>query len=330
MSIFLAGDVGGTKTLFRLVRSSGESPRLETLQEASYPSQEFTDLVPMARRFLEAASEPRLEVACFALAGPEKDGVWALTNLSWSLIAERLEHELGIPKVLLINDFAAVGQGVVGLGAEHLLTLQPGRPDPAAPIAVIGAGTGLGQGFLIPEPDGHRVFASEGGHADFAPRTALELRLLAHLREKHRLDHVSVERVVSGPGIVSIYEFLRADEPEPRSKTVDLAAEISRAALAGTDELCCETMRIFIEAYGAEAGNLALKLLAYGGLYVAGGIAIKNLPLLENGGFLEAFRAKGRLRPMLEQVPVHVVLDPKVGLLGAALVAARQVQHWLP
>lgn len=338
MSLFLAGDVGGTKTILRLVRSAHE-----ILHEASYPSQEFPDLVPIVRRFLAAAPSSAVpDAACFAIAGPVAANASELTNLAWSLSGARLEHDLGIPHVRLINDFAAVGHGVVGLGTEALRTLQPGTPDPAAPIAVIGAGTGLGQGFLIPTSGGHQAFASEGGHADFAPRSTLEFQLLAYLQEAHRLTRVSVERVVSGLGIAAIYEFLRDRELARESpamtelfrswkqelgrkgKTVDLAAEISRAARAGSDELCRETMRLFLEAYGAEAGNLALKLLPYGGLYVAGGIAAKNLPLLEEGRFLDTFLAKGRMRPLLERVPVHVVLDAKVGLVGAALVASGQ------
>lgn len=206
---------------------------------------------------------------------------------------------------------------------------------------MIGAGTGLGQGFLIQQGNSYQVFPSEGGHSDFAPRSELDFYLLKYLLEKHDIQRISVERVVSGQGIVAIYQFLRdrqmaTESPEVEQavrawehqigsteKTVDPAAAIAAAALAKRDRLSEETMQIFVEAYGAEAGNLALKLLPYGGLYVAGGIAAKILPLIQEGSFLRAFTQKGRMRSILEDVPVQIVLNPQVGLIGAALCAAR-------
>ncbi len=359
MPELLAGDIGGTKTILRLVRSrraaaAAGSPGVELLHEDRFPSAEYPDLVPVVRRFLAAAEPklaqtPRPAAACFGIAGPVVDNACKLTNLTWSLSGTRLEQELGIPRVHLINDFEAIGHGVPGLAPVDLHTLQAGRPDPAAPIAVIGAGTGLGQSFLIPDTGGdYRVFGSEGAHVDFAPRSRLELELMLYLRESKNLTHVSVERVVSGLGIASIYAFLRDREPTLESpamaeafaawkrqqngerKTVDLTAEISQAAVTRQDCLCVKTMRWFIELYGAEAGNLALKLLPRGGLYVAGGIAPKILPLLRDGDgdgspppFLEAFLDKGRMRCELARIPVHVVLNADVGLLGAALHAAH-------
>ena len=348
----LAGDIGGTKTILRLVRSDPEAaatalPVLTLLHEGRYASGDYTDLVPIVRRFLDSAGaelerEPRPVAACFGIAGPVVDNACKLTNLTWSLSGPRLERELGMAEVRLINDFAAIGHGVPALPPQDLHTLQQGRPDPAAPIAVIGAGTGLGEGFLIPDAGGrHRVFASEGGHVDFAPRSELELELLRHLRETMNLTHVSVERIVSGRGIASTYAFLRSRDPSLESpamaevfaawerergrerKTVDLAAEISRAAMEERDHLCERTMALFIEEYGAEAGDLALKLLPRGGLYVAGGIAPKVLPLIRRGRFLEAFLDKGRMRVQLERIPVHVVLNSHVGLIGAAAHAAQ-------
>lgn len=263
-----------------------------------------------------------------------------VTNLNWSLSGDRLAKALNIDRVSLINDFAAIGYGVLGLETEDLHTLQDVSPDPLSPIAVIGAGTGLGQGFLIPITDGqYRVFGTEGSHADFAPRSSVEFRLLNYLIEQFPFDRVSVERVVSGQGIAAIYQFLRDRDPSQESaemakiyniwqeesgkplKTVDLAAYISALALTNSDDLCQQTMKLFIEAYGAEAGNLALKLLPYGGLYIAGGIAAKNLPLMTAGNFMQAFLAKGRMSQLLERIPVSVVLNPKVGLIGAALCA---------
>lgn len=347
MTILLAGDIGGTKTILRLVESEATSgdrqlPHQTTLHEQTYPSQEFADLVPMVRKFLsEAQSKVSPEKACFGIAGPVVNNTSKLTNLNWNLEASRLERELEVAQVSLINDFVAVGYGVLGLSEQDLHTLQPGTPNADAPIAVIGAGTGLGQGFAIPQSGSYRVFATEGGHSSFAPRTQLEFDLLQYLKERYKIERVSVERVVSGMGIVAIYQFLRDRRVYPESpalvevykawqrevgqaeKTVNLAAEISSAAIAGQDSLAQKTMEIFIEAYGAEAGDVALKFLPYGGLYIAGGIAAKNLPLIQQGNFLQAFLSKGRMNSILEQIPVRIVLNPQVGLIGSALRAAQ-------
>jgi len=345
MTYLLAGDIGGTKTILRLVRQDQDNA-LQTCYEGRYPSTEFPDLVPMVRQFLQDAADhlnmtPVPSRACFAIAGPVVDNQSNLTNLAWSLSGDRLQADLELQRVELINDFEAIGHGVLGLGSEDLCTLQPGNPDPLAPIAIIGAGTGLGQGFLIQDQNQYRVFASEGGHADFAPRSELEFQLLKYLLDKHQITRISAERVVSGQGIISIYQFLRdrqfgeesAEVAETMTawerqvgsseKTVDPAATISRAAQQQSDYLSQKTMEIFIGAYGAEAGNLALKLLPYGGLYIAGGIAAKNLDLLQAGPFMPAFCHKGRVSHLLKSVPVHVVLNPQVGLIGAARRAAQ-------
>ena len=344
MTLLLAGDIGATKTILRLVESqptaSRDLPEQTTLHEQTYPSQEFADLVPMVRQFLEAAgSHPTPEKACFGIAGPVVNNTSKLTNLSWILEASRLEQDLQVAKVALINDFVAVGYGVLGLPESDLHTLQPGSPDPNAPIAVIGAGTGLGQGFVIPQADSYRVFGTEGGHASFAPQSPLEFELLQYILEKYHVNRVSVERVVSGMGIVAIYQFLRDRKIYQESptlaqvyqtwereigkehKSVDLAAEISIAAVK-QDVLAQKTMELFVSAYGAEAGDVALKLLPYGGLYVAGGIAAKILPLMQQR-FLPAFLHKGRMNSLLEQIPVRVVLNPQVGLIGTAICAAQ-------
>ena len=348
----LAGDIGGTKTILRLVSAEvgipGHAiPLLTTLWERTYASRSFADLMPMVNQFFKEAAEssvriPAVDSACFGIAGPVGNNASELTNLSWSLSGERLQRELDIPRITLINDFAAIGYGIVGLQDEQLSTLQPGMPDPAAPIAIIGAGTGLGEGYLIPDPDGTlRAFPSEGGHTDYAPQSDLEFQLLNYLREKNNLPRVSVERVASGTGIASIYQFFRDTNPREESaamteifqawsreigkkdKTVDLAAEVYKAAMTGGDFLCGQTMNLFISAYGAEAGNLALKILPYRGLYVAGGIAPKILPMLRQGVFMKTFCSKGRMRPLLEKIPVHVILDPRVALIGAALIAVK-------
>jgi glucokinase len=345
MTLILAGDIGGTKTILRLVENDTEGVG-EVLYEARYPSRDYPDLVPIVQQFLSEAGQklagtPSPEKACFAIAGPVVNDTSNLTNLAWYLDARRLEKELAIPKTTLINDFAAVGYGILGLHKEDLHTLQNVTPEPNAPIAVIGAGTGLGEGFLIHTEGDYRVFASEGGHTDFAPRTEIEFQLLQYLRDKYDIQRISVERVVSGQGIVAIYQFLRdrqfaqesseigqvvrtwEQETGRTEKSVDPAAEISKAALEKRDPLCEQTMQMFVDAYGAEAGNLALKLLPYSGLYIAGGIAAKILPLMEEGSFLRTFGQKGRVSPLLENVPVHIILNSQVGLIGAAICASR-------
>jgi glucokinase len=356
MTFLLAGDIGGTKTILRLVASTGSgtpSPvtSLVTVAETQYVSAEFPDLVPMVQQFLAhgAAAEAIAAVsgdraiarACFGIAGPVVDNTSQLTNLSWNLDGDRLAHDLHIPQIELINDFAAIGYGILGLRPEDLHVLQEAEPQPTAPIAILGAGTGLGEGFLVPQGDRYHVYGSEGGHADFAPRSALECELMLYLREKFNIDRVSVERVVSGQGIVAIYQFLRdrgygessAEVTEAihtweremgrPEKTIDPGAAISRAAIESSDPLCEKTLELFVAAYGAEAGNLALKFLPYGGLYVAGGIAAKILPLFDRYGFHTHFATKGRVSKLLEAVPVYVVLNPQVGLIGAAVRAAQ-------
>lgn len=346
MTYLLAGDIGGTKTILRLLE--GNSPQsLRICFEATYASQTYADLVPMVREFLQQGADQIGQgmgpaVACFAIAGPVVANRSNLTNLAWFLEGDRLQAELHLNQVSLINDFEAVGYGVFGLAPEDLHPLQPGKPQAHAPVAVIGAGTGLGQGFALNLEGYPLVFASEGGHADFAPRSELEFQLLHYLLDKHQISRVSVERVVSGQGIVSLYQFLRdrgfaAESPavaeaitswERQSglsrKTIDPGVVIATAA-AASDPLCQKAMAMFVEAYGAEAGNLALKLLPYGGLYVAGGIAAKNLALMMAGDFMAAFTHKGRVSSLLENVPVHIVLNPRVGLIGAGVKAATLI-----
>lgn len=345
MTLLLAGDIGGTKTILRLVEEK-DSQLLQVLHETRYPSRDFPDLVPIVQRFLSEAGQKlqrklTIEKSCFAIAGPVVNDTSNLTNLAWVLDARRLEEELAIAKVTLINDFAAVGYGILGLDSDDVSTLQSVTPQSEAPIALLGAGTGLGQGFLIQNQDRYQVFPSEGGHADFAPRTELEFQLLQYLREKYDIQRISAERVVSGQGIVAIYQFLRDrqfahESPEiaqvvrtweremgRSEKSVDPAAEISKAALQKSDSLSEQTLKMFVEAYGAEAGNLAIKLLPYGGLYIAGGIAAKILPLMQDGTFVRTFTEKGRVSSLLEKVPVHIVMNPQVGLIGAAICASR-------
>lgn len=348
MTQLLAGDTGGTKTILMLAEAqeTETGTQLKPLYQQRYISAEFPDLVPMVRQFLATATDvigatPKPTKACFSIAGPIVNNTSDLTNLSWLLDGERIQQTLGLEAVKLINDFVAVGYGIAGLDPTDVHTLQVGEPQADAPIAVIGAGTGLGQGFLIRQAGFYRVYPTEGGHTDFAPRNELEFQLLKYLRDKLNINRVSVERVVSGMGIVAIYQFLRdrqicSESPDIAEairtwereaglseKSVDPGAVIAIAAAEGRDRLCKDTMDTFVDLYGAEAGNLALKLLPFGGLYIAGGIAAKNLSLMQSGIFLKAMVDKGRMRPLMERIPVHVILNQNVGLLGAALSAAR-------
>jgi glucokinase len=337
----LAGDIGGTKTILRLVEVTEVTlteKTFKTVREAQYTSANFPDLVPMVREFLAQDKYIKPQSACFAIAGPVVNNTCNLTNLSWVLDTQRLELELEIPKISLLNDFAANSFGILGLKDFDVHTLQEGAARENSPIAVIGAGTGLGEAFLVPQGKKYQIFASEGGHTDFAPRNDLEMELLKYLQAKLQIEHISVERVVSGQGIASIYQFLRDNNYEAESpaigekiklweqeskKTIDPAAIISQAAFKQSDRLSEKTMDVFIRAYGAETGNLALKLLSYGGIYIAGGIAAKILPLMQDGRFLETFRDKGRVGNLIEKIPVHIVLNPQVGLVGSVLYALQ-------
>ncbi|ERN42195.1 glucokinase [Rubidibacter lacunae KORDI 51-2] len=337
MTRLIAGDIGGTKTILRTIKATAGSSTYTTIAEATFPSQQYPDLVPMVREFQADAEQPLPETACFAIAGPVVNQTSQLTNIDWRLQSDRLARELGIARVRLLNDFAAVSYGILNLADEDRVTLLD-APVQRAPIGVLGAGTGLGEGFLVPEANGgFEVFATEGGHADFAPRNELEFALSEHIRKTNHIERVSVERVVSGQGIVSIYRFLRDVQFAPESPhvceiikawerqepTEDPAATISQAAAGEADRLCAKTMEMFVEAYAAEAGNLALKFLPYGGLYIAGGIAAKILPLLQSDRFERVFKSKGRVSPILNAVPVHVILNPQVGLLGSVQYALK-------
>lgn len=359
MAQLLSGDIGGTKTMLRLAEVREEDIRqkashqaeIKTLHEARFPSQDYPEFVPMVNEFLTAAKQEHDIVkptsACFAIAGPVVHNTSQLTNLSWFLRGEFLRGALGIDYVQLINDFEAIGYGVLGLAPDDIYELQTGVPNPLSPMAVLGAGTGLGQGFLLPTGDEYAVFPSEGGHVDFAPQSELEFQLRKYLIEKHGISRVSEERVVSGMGIISIYQFLRdrqyADETHKvsdimnvwersaglRSELQDPAAAISIAATEKSDLLSQKTMEIFIRAYGSEAGNISLKFLPRGGLYIAGGVTAKNLDLIKTGEFMYAFKSKGRVSHLLDEVPVRVVLNQHVGLIGATIKAARNYKERL-
>jgi glucokinase len=319
--MILAGDIGATKTNLAVFDSDpGQPRRLET-----YRSSDHESLMAIVRSFL-AEHPVEVDAACFGIAGPVQDGEVAKINLAWPVSSLELAAELGLAQVGLINDLEANAWGIAALAPDDFAVLNAGDPEALGNQAVIAAGTGLGEAGLYWDGERHRVFASEGGHADFAPRTELQVELWRHLAAS--LRHVSYERVCSGMGIVNIYGFLttRRAEAEPdwlrnELATGDPAAAISVAALEERDDTCVQTLDLFAEIYGAEAGNLALKLMATGGVFVGGGIAPKILPKLLDGTFAREFIGKGRFTRLLEQVPVRVILNERTALLGAAVYA---------
>ena len=277
------------------------------------------------RQFLASAAAVVIRAACFGVAGPVVAGRVVATNLPWVLDEVGLARDIPVARVRLLNDLEATAHGVLALPDSALFTLQQGRTQ-AGNLAVIAAGTGLGEAFIVREGDHVVVVASEGGHSDFAPRTDLEINLLRALRTE--FGRVSYERLVCGPGLVNVYRFLRraGGAPEPAWLAARMAAEdpatvITEVGLERGDAVCVATLDMFVAVYGAEAGNLALKALAVGGVFVAGGIAPRLRTRLADGAFVGAFRDKGRLSPLLAQIPVHVVLEPRTALLGAARVA---------
>jgi len=337
MRFLLAGDVGGTKTYLRLARIEAGEP--EILYSKRYLGQDFGSFEDMISHFLYEAtsllgSKIKLGAACFGIAGPVTNNTSFLTNLKWTIDGGKLATEFDIDRVLLINDFEAIGYGALGLEPIDLYSLQAIPPQPQAPIAIIGAGTGLGEGFLTWQQDDYRVYPSEGGHVDFAPRSPIEMALLNHLMARY--GRISVERVVSGKGIVNIYQFLRdyhspttndvaekIKDWEQGNTTIYPAAEIAHAAIQQSDPMSVQAIEIFLDAYASEVGNLALKILPYGGLYIAGGILPKLLSFLESGNFLKTMKLKGRVSPLLDNIPIHVVLNPEVGLIGTVLHGAK-------
>jgi glucokinase len=317
----LAGDVGGTKTDLALYAGSGEHLRL--LRVAQYPSRSHPSLEAMVRDFLGEEPAGRVEAACFAVAGPVEAGTSSVTNLSWTVDRAALARLLGTARVELVNDLWAAAHGMLFLKPEEFRVLRAADPSHRGSIAVIAPGTGLGEAILHWDGARYHPVASEGGHADFAPRDDRQIDLLRHLRVRFG-RHVSYERVLSGDGLFNLYEYLRSSgfAPEPpwlaeRLSQGDPNAVIANAGLTGECALCAEALDLFCNILGAEAGNLALKAFASGGLIVGGGIAPKVLPALERGGFLAALRDKGRMSGWLEEIGVRVALNSQAPLLGA-------------
>jgi glucokinase len=324
-AIVLAGDVGGTKTVLALFEVRGVEVIL--LRSDTRPSRDFASLEAVIDAFVNGGARPPIAAACFGVPGVVLNGHATATNLPWTVDEKALQDAIPTPRVKLLNDLEAAAWGVLQLPPAELASLQAGTRQRGHKV-LIAAGTGLGEALILAEGTRHHVVASEGGHADFAPRTARESALLDYLRRE--FGHVSYERVVSGPGLLNIYRFLRDTrglvEPQwlrDRLAADDRSAAISEIGLAGGHPLCAEALDLFASTYGAEAGNLALKAMALGGVYVGGGIAPKIRAKLVDGSFITAFRDKGRFGPLMDSIPVHLVLDPRAPLLGAALVAAR-------
>jgi glucokinase len=336
--MFLAGDVGGTKTLLGFFTPKADRPA--AVEVGEFVTLEYAGLEAIIREFLKAQNiNPRqIEAACFGVAGAVTGDVARLSNVPWLVDVRAVAERSGIERCALLNDLEALGYAIPVLEPDELAVLQQGVSSAEGNAAVIAAGTGLGEAMLH-NVDGRFVpAASEGGHADFAPHTMRELRMTEALMKI--FDHVSVEHVVSGPGLVNVYQFTHdsfgsgpsftPNSVVPRRSCVgvgqvrdpaDLPAKISQSALERRCPLCVEAMEIFVDAYGSEAGNVALRYVATSGVYVGGGIAPKIIPALESGAFLDAFRAKGRMRDLVTTMPVSVILNPDAGLMGAAVHA---------
>ena len=326
--MILAGDIGGTNA--RLAYFQPSNGHLKLVSERVFPSREHKELGEIAVKFVEE-SGTRPDVACFGIAGPVRHGRVETSNLPWVVEQSELAKQLHVPATFLINDLEASAWGVGGLDDSDLVPLNNVKEKAVGNQAVIAPGTGLGEAGLFWDGSRHRVFACEGGHTDFAPINDLQIELLRFLRA--RFGHVSYERILSGPGLVNVYEFLRASGNDSENQELrheiaagDAAAAISKAAMNRTSILAEKSLELWIAVYGAEASNLALKVMATGGLFLAGGISPKILSRLQDSLFMQNFLDKGRMRALIEAIPVCVVTNDKAGLLGAARCAAQSSQ----
>jgi glucokinase len=323
----LAGDIGGTTS--RLAMVSARERTVRITQSQHYRSRDYASLAPIVHSFLQDIDETP-DRACFGIAGMVHDGRSTLTNLPWTLNVRSLAGEIGIPRTQLVNDMVAAAYGVQRVLPRDLVTLQAGHAAMRVrgPQAVIAAGTGLGQAFVTWEGDQYVAHASEGGHATFAARNDTEWQFARFLGA--RFGAVSCERVISGPGLVNIYRYLCGEDDGSRHESLaalksapDSAAWVTDLALHDADPIATQAVDMFMAAYGAQAGNFALSVLATGGVYLTGGIAPRIVSKLGNGTFMRAFLDKGRLSATLARIPVHIVIDPDVGLIGAGVLAAR-------
>jgi glucokinase len=322
--MILAGDIGGTHA--RLAFYEAKNGHFHLVSASVFPSSQYKSLDEIAVKFVDTMNE-RPSAACFGVAGPVRNGKVETTNLPWVIDSKRLANELHLSKALLINDLEASAWGIASLDEGDFITLGGGSGHPTGNQAVVAAGTGLGEAILFWNGKQYDISATEGGHTDFAPRTDLEIEMLLYLCKRY--GRVSYERLLSGPGLVNIYEFLRdtGRGPQPlwlknEMSVSDPAAAISNAALSGKDAVAEHALKIFVSVYGAEAGNMALKSMALGGVFIAGGIAPKILPFLKDPEFMRSFVEKGRLTPLMETIPVKIIVNGKLALLGAARYAA--------
>lgn len=328
---FISADIGGTKVLLQAAEAMDGG--MQVRYERRYPSRDYPDFSDMLRDFLDGAAMAGVgdnpASACFAVAGPITQQRASLTNLPWVMDSAVIASEFSIPVVKLINDFKAVALSIEILSSSDLVTLQAGRTYDNEMGVVLGAGTGMGVAWLIWQGDHYIPLPSEAGHVDFAPTDELQDHLLQYLRKK--FGHVSVERLLSGPGLTNIFEFLnfhhRNDAPEPVQAGMggDCAARVADLAFNHKHPLAVRAMDLFVEIYGAYAGNLALSTLSRGGVYVAGGIAPKIIDKLKEGSFMKAFCDKGRFSALMSEIPVRVVMNPEAGLLGATREAQRML-----
>jgi glucokinase len=322
--MILAGDIGGTNA--RLAFFDVLNGHFRLVSSSVFPSREYAGLDQIVSKFVET-SKLHPDAACFGVPGPVRNGRVETSNLPWVIESARLADELNLKTTVLLNDLEANAWGIATLDAEDVVSLNQVKGNPVGNQAVISAGTGLGEAGMYWDGSQYRIFATEGGHTDFAPRNELEIELFRYL--SGRYGHVSYERIVSGPGLVNVFHFLRdsgrGTEPPWLTDAMahtDPAAAISRAALDGACALCEQALDLFVSVFAAEAGNLALKIMATGGVYLGGGIAPKMLTKLSGPLFMHAFVGKGRMQPLLESVPVKVITNDKTALMGAARCAA--------
>lgn len=313
--MILAGDIGGTKTLLAIFDGD------VCVVKHHFLSANYATFHELLTAFLALIPTAKIDAVCLGVAGPIVNGDCETTNLPWHLKCAEIREQLTTKKVTLLNDLEAAAWGVLSLPESDFVSLNPNAKTQIGNCAVLAAGTGLGEAIIFHDGEKYHVIANEGGHCDFASTDAQQIELLAFMQARFS-EHVSYERLVSGVGIEAIYEFLGGNE---FTAAEDKAAEIGKAAVENSDELCVATLKLFSKIYGAEAGNLALKCLPYGGIYLAGGIATKCLPMLQQGDFLDGFLAKGRYRGVLEKIAINVCMQPEVGLLGALYFA--QTRH---
>ena len=327
--MILAGDIGGTKTNLALYARVGE--KLEVRMQQQFASNKFSNLREVISAFEKETSLTGLDAACFGIAGPVINGYCRTTNLPWDISTQDIQEYLGIQKVRLMNDLEATAYGMLYLCEDEFVDLNPTGRSVNANRCVIAAGTGLGEATLYYDGEEYHPIGTEGGHSDFAPLTPQQDELLKWLRNRYA-GHVSFERILSGPGIYTLYEFLSESgfAPQPSFMThikegEDRSAMVSECALKHKDPLCMQALRLFSEIYGAEAGNLALKTMSLGGVYIGGGIAPKILSVISNNHFMNAFVSKGRFENMLRGMQVRVSLNPETALLGAAHFAVDRL-----